>query len=311
MRRRRVWEPEPWVITLLVGIGLALLVIAVLESRLRPIVETVARTQAQNVISRVVEQAVLEDLARREMDYSDFVTIQRGENGAITALTTNMAQLNLLRTQLSTRLLEELEQIDVSQIQIPLGSLIDLDVLWGRGPSMQVHAMRVGTVSAEFTSQFSQAGINQTRHSIFLEIAVPLTLILPGGQVETAVQTRLCVAETVIVGQVPDTYLQMSEREDTRGIAAGYLAVRKADASPGRGGAAGLWSDTPLAAEERPPAGGGNGIFCGVLRRSGRADPVSGQFLDILRPVEVFPFPALECGNVQPGLSAPHAGAVP
>ena len=144
MRRRRVWEPKPWVITLLVGIGLALLVIAVLESRLRPIVETVARTQAQNVISRVVEQAVLEDLARREMDYSDFVTIQRGENGAITALTTNMAQLNLLRTQLSARLLEELEQIDVSQIQIPLGSLIDLDVLWGRGPSMQVHAMQVG-----------------------------------------------------------------------------------------------------------------------------------------------------------------------
>ena len=92
MRRRRVWEPKPWVITLLVGIGLALLVIAVLESRLRPIVETVARTQAQNVIARVVEQAVLEDLARREMDYSDFVTIQRGENGVITALTTNMAQ---------------------------------------------------------------------------------------------------------------------------------------------------------------------------------------------------------------------------
>ena len=214
MRRRRVRSSEPWILTVLVGVGLALLIIALLESRLRPIVETAARAQAQNVIAQLIEQSVLEDLARREMGYSDFVTIQRGEDGAITALTTNMAQMNLLRSQLAARLLEVLEETDVSQIQIPLGSLIDLDILWGRGPSLQVHAIRVGTVSAEFFSQFSQAGINQTRHSIFLEVRAPLTLILPGGQVETTVETRLCVAETVIVGQVPNTYLQLSEREN-------------------------------------------------------------------------------------------------
>lgn len=225
MRRRRFRELDPWVVSLLVGIGLALLIIALLERRLRPIVETVARTQAQNVISQAVEQEIFEDLTRRQIDYSDFVTIQRGEDGAIRALTTNMAQMNLFRSQLTARLLEVLEEIDVSQIQIPLGSLIDLDVLWGRGQSLGVHAMRVGTVSAEFSSQFAQAGINQTRHSIFLEIHVPLTLILPGGQVETTVETRLCVAETVIVGQVPDTYLHLNERESPYGSADGYLAV--------------------------------------------------------------------------------------
>lgn len=248
MRRRRVQNLEPWIITVCVGVGLAVLVIALLESRLRPIVETVAQTQAQNVISQVMERSVLEDLSQRGIDYGDFVTIQRGEDGAITALTTNMAQMNLLRSQLAAKLLETLEQVDVSQIQIPLGSLIDLDVLWGRGPSMAVHAMRVGTVSAEFSSQFSQAGINQTRHSIFLEVCVPITLILPGGQIETTVETRLCVAETVIVGQVPDTYLQLRERETQDGSTPGYLALRTPDASAGRRCAAPVFADPPLAA---------------------------------------------------------------
>ena len=68
----------------------------------------------------------------------------------------------------------------------------------------------VGTVSAEFRSDFSQAGVNQTLHRIELEVAVPVTLILPGGQTELTVETGLLVAETVIVGAVPDTYLTLN-----------------------------------------------------------------------------------------------------
>ena len=90
-----------------------------------------------------------------------------------------------------------------------MGSLLDLDVLWGLGPSLKVHAMAVGTADARFSSSFSEAGVNQTLHRIELELTVPMTLLLPGGPVETESVTRLCVAETVIVGRVPDAYLQM------------------------------------------------------------------------------------------------------
>ena len=96
----------------------------------------------------------------------------------------------------------------MSQIQIPLGSLLDLDLLWGLGPTMNVHAMALGTVEGEFSSEFSSAGINQTIHKIELDLVIPLTLMLPGRVVETVCETQIPIAETVIVGQVPETYLQ-------------------------------------------------------------------------------------------------------
>ena len=74
--------------------------------------------------------------------------------------------------------------------------------------------MSAGTVSAEFDSQFSSAGLNQTIHRIWLRIEVPLRVVLPGGQIETMVSSDYCVAETVIVGQVPDTCLQLDGRNE-------------------------------------------------------------------------------------------------
>ena len=167
-----------------------------------------AQAQAQNAIAGVIEHAIWEQLVEEEITYSDLVTIQRDSAGTITALTTNTAAMNQLRAELIGVVLEALDGVDVSQIQIPLGSLVDLDLLWGLGPTMKVHAMTVGTVEGEFQSQFSSAGVNQTLHKIDLELAVPLTLMLPGGAVETVCETQIPIAETVIVGQVPQIFLQ-------------------------------------------------------------------------------------------------------
>ena len=193
----------PWMITLGVAAVVVLVCTAVLEARLRPMVVLAAQAQAQNAITAVAEET--------GVSYDDFVTIQRDSSGAITALTTDMAALNLLRAQLVADVLEALEGVDVSQIQVPLGSLVDLDILWGLGPTLKVHAMTVGTVDGEFFSEFTSAGVNQTLHRICLKLTVPLTLMLPGGAVEAVSETELCVAETVIVGQVPQAYLEAGQ----------------------------------------------------------------------------------------------------
>lgn len=198
-------------LTLIVAFFVAASVIGLLEAKLRPVVAEVAAAQTQNTMTAVVEHAVTASLAERQVSYSDFVTIQREERGTITALTTDMARMNLLRVELSTAILEALEGVDISDIQIPLGSLFDLESLWAKGPSIKVRAMTVGTVRTEFDSQLTSAGVNQTLHRIWLDVSVPMTLMLPGGEIETDLNTRLCVAETVIVGQVPDTYLQVGQ----------------------------------------------------------------------------------------------------
>lgn len=216
--RRPVWTgpgPElripPALITLAVALIVAASVIALLEAKLRPVVAEVAAAQAQNTMTAVVENAVTADLAARQVSYADFVTIQRDEGGAITALTTDMARMNLLRAELVDAILEALEGVDVSEVAVPLGSLFDLEPLWAKGPAIKAKAMTVGTVRAEFDSQITSAGVNQTLHRIWMEVDVPMTLLLPGGPVETQLHTRLCVAETVIVGKVPDTYLQLGQ----------------------------------------------------------------------------------------------------
>ena len=215
-RRRPVWTspgPElkipPALVTLAVALLVAGSIIALLENKLRPVVAEIAAAQAQNTMTAVVENAVTADLAARQVSYADFVTIQRDEGGAITALTTDMARMNLLRAELTAAVLEALEGVDVSEVAVPLGSLFDLEPLWAKGPAIRAKAMTVGTVRTEFDSQLTSAGVNQTLHRIWLEVEVPMTLLLPGGEVETALHTRLCVAETVIVGKVPDTYLQL------------------------------------------------------------------------------------------------------
>lgn len=215
-RRRPVgtgvgWNIPPAFLTLGVALIVAVSVIGLLENRLRPVVAEIAAAQAQNTMTAVVEGAVTADLAARQVSYADFVTIQRDGKGAITALTTNMANMNLLRAELTTAILDAIARVDVSGIQVPLGTLFDLEPLWAKGPALKARAITMGTVQAEFDSQLTSAGVNQTLHRIWLEVDIPMTLLLPGGKVETALQTRLCVAETVIVGQVPDTYLQVGQ----------------------------------------------------------------------------------------------------
>lgn len=208
-RRRRFEGPPPALVTLALGVLLAAAVIGLLQARLRPVVAALARAQTQNTMAAVLERTVADDLAQRGVSYGDLVTIQRDGEGAITALTCDMASLNLLRAELVSQVLDTLDDAGQSTVRVPLGSLFDSELLWARGPSIRARVLAAGTVSAEFESEFSSAGVNQTMHRIWLDLSVPMTVLLPGGGVEAEVNTRLCVAETVIVGQVPETYLQL------------------------------------------------------------------------------------------------------
>ena len=196
-----------WVLTWLVAAGVMLCAVRVTERALRPVLAAAARYQVRSQVTAAVEQWAARDLQERGVDYSDFVTITRNEAGEITALSADMAQLNLLRAELSAHLLERLEDSQL-ELTVPVGSLLPLEPTWARGPELHLRALALGTASAEFESEFTSAGINQTRHRLWLELSVPVTVLLPGGGEEFTVDSRLCVAETVIVGQVPQTWFQ-------------------------------------------------------------------------------------------------------
>ena len=205
-RRLRRGLPS-WVLTWLVAAGVMLCAVRVTERALRPVLAAAARYQVRSQVTAAVEQWAAQDLQQRGVDYSDFVTITRNEAGEITALSADMARLNLLRAELSAHLLERLEDSQL-ELTVPVGSLLPIEPTWARGPELHLRALALGTASAEFESEFTSAGINQTRHRLWLELSVPVTVLLPGGGEELTVDSRLCVAETVIVGQVPQTWFQ-------------------------------------------------------------------------------------------------------
>lgn len=205
-RRLRRGLPT-WVLTWLVAAAVMCAAVRLTECALRPVLAAAARYQVRSQVTAAVEQWAARDLQERGVDYSDFVTITRNEAGEITALSADMARLNLLRAELSAHLLERLEDSRL-ELTVPVGSLLPIEPTWARGPELHLRALALGTASAEFESEFTSAGINQTRHRLWLELSVPVTVLLPGGGEELTVDSRLCVAETVIVGQVPQTWFQ-------------------------------------------------------------------------------------------------------
>ena len=189
----------------LLGIGLALLFVVQINARLRPLLLELACTRTSSQITAAVNHAVVD----QAVEYTDLVTLERSDGGEIVALTSNMAQANMLRTQLLDATLTALEELETAEMGIPLGSICNWPIFSGMGPGINVQVRYTGTASTEFENTFSSAGINQTCHQIFFRVSADILVLLPGEQYRTTVTSSVCVAETIIVGKVPDTYLQL------------------------------------------------------------------------------------------------------
>ena len=187
-----------------------------MELRLRPVVETMARAKVTNVVTQLLDEAVTAELQARALTYNDLVTVEKDGNGRITALTSNMAALNDLRSGILSDASAAVDQIDTQSLAIPVGNLTGINFLSGRGFGLPVEVMTAGFAHAAFHSQFSDAGINQTRHQILLELTVEVDILLPGGDLSTQISAQVPVAETIIVGTVPDTYMEVPGRQSEK-----------------------------------------------------------------------------------------------
>ena len=205
--RRCFWLYYPFFLMIVVSLLFSGAVIGTFENRLRPVLVTAAQMQTRNAVISIAEDAILSELDRLGFEYADLVRVERGADGGITAITTDMAAMNRLRSTVLEAVLKRVSEIDEKAISIPLGSLIDSELVWGRGPDVRIKSFTIGTVSAEFRSDFTSAGVNQTLHKIWLDLSIPTTVLLPGTRLDVGVDTMLCVAETVIVGNVP-SYIQ-------------------------------------------------------------------------------------------------------
>lgn len=194
-------------IVLLLTVGLTLL----FRLRLAPMAERLMSTQVDNQASDVINAAIAEQIAAGEIDYARMITIEKDGQGNVTALRTNIAEINRLKTNVLQRVDEKLQNLSMEELGVPIGSVVLPELFSGRGPKIPVRVLAVRTSDAVFRSSFTGAGINQTKHSITIDVHVVITILTWTGTQEIAVDSSVVAAETVIVGAVPTTYFGMEE----------------------------------------------------------------------------------------------------
>lgn len=193
------------ILFLVVAVAL-LLSLVVVMAQLRPIMNSMAAALTANVVHKAVAEAVTETISTGKYDYDDLISLEKDNDGKITALTSNIVQFNRLQIEVTENVLKKVGSVSSSELEIPAGSLTGSALFAGRGPNVHIRILSVGSPSAEFENRFTDAGINQTKHQILLNVEVTVNILMPGYTTSTTVTTSLAVAETVIVGAVPDTY---------------------------------------------------------------------------------------------------------
>ena len=194
-------------VTVIIISGLTLL----FRIRLAPMAEQLIETQVDNQASDAINAAIADQIAEGEFDYDRMVTIEKDANGNVAAIRTNIGELNRLKTSVLQRMDEELEQLSMEQLGVPIGSVLLPELLSGRGPLVPVRVLAVRASDASFRNSFQSAGINQTLHSIYIDTHVCITIMTWTGTSEINVDSAVVAAETVIVGTVPTTYFGMEE----------------------------------------------------------------------------------------------------
>lgn len=171
------------------------------------VIRGLAETQVRNTTSDLINDSIDQQIENNNIQYDRIVYFEKDLDGKITALKTNMSEVNRLKTDILNLINDEILAMDSADLGIPIGSLILPEVMSGRGPEIPVTILSIRNSDASFTSSFTEAGINQTLQQLNMHVSVDVAVLVLGRTNYFTVTSQVVVAETIIVGQVPDTYL--------------------------------------------------------------------------------------------------------
>lgn len=195
-------------VTVFLAVTAVLLLFLLFRSRYHQVIRELAQTQVNNATSDLINDAVAKQIADGNVAYDRIVYFEKDLNGRITALKTNIGEVNKLKTDTLNLINDEILAMDESCIGIAIGSLILPEFFSGRGPKIPVEILTIRNSDATFQSDFTHAGINQTLHQLHMNVSVDVAVLVLGTTVSFTVAADVVVAETIIVGDVPDTFLQ-------------------------------------------------------------------------------------------------------
>lgn len=181
---------------------------AAVEIPLERIMADTARTQARIKAASAVNDAVLTVLEEENGGYGDFVKL-RYNGDKVSSVTADTVQVNSFKSKLAQAVEKSLDK-NFSTMSVPLGTLLKIRMLTGRGPEIKIRLKLCGEVETKLSATFISVGINQTRHRITCSVTAKVAVIMPGCTVYETVTSEYLIAETVIVGEIPGSYTNVN-----------------------------------------------------------------------------------------------------
>lgn len=195
---------------LLFGIAASLLIALLIrmDRAIRPNLCAVCESETRQFATSLMAESIADVLAEQSFHYSDFATLVYDSSGNVTAVETMTEQVNQLQSAMLSKVQEELEQCRDASLEVSLGTATGVWLFAGRGPHVSVRLMPIGNASVKLISSLESAGVNQTFHTIRAEITAEIRAAIPFSETTANVQYDCLISETVIVGNVPESYLE-------------------------------------------------------------------------------------------------------
>lgn len=218
MRGLRSFNKLPAIKLSLLGVLVIILVVTLLtfifiDHNINPAIITFSEARIQAISQAAIIDAVKEIMGS-SIKYTDFVNVLTDSQGNVTMIQANTMKMNDLASQVSEKAQEIIRSKGNEGISIPLGTITGSKLLAGMGPNIRVRVISFPAIATDFDSEFEYSGINQTRHKIYLTLKARIRIAIPLNTADIDVSLRVPVTETIIVGDVPHTYINVQDTED-------------------------------------------------------------------------------------------------
>lgn len=202
---------------------ISLIAIIFTDSELRPILTDYSKAKANIVINNLINQTVYNLLDEEGIEYNGICKISRNSDNVVSSVEIDTVKVNLIKTNIISKVQQIISEKEDIVVSVPIGTIFGSDYLVGRGPNITVKMQMGSAVFSDIVSSFTSAGINQTLHQITLKVDTNVYLVMPWYRSSTVVTTNFILAQTVIVGNVPDAYTNVIEGLNTDGSVVGDI----------------------------------------------------------------------------------------
>lgn len=200
VRRRRFLRRALLLLLLLLALFL------LIDRNFRPLVFSLAEARSAAMASQVLSGALAE-ATQDGVTYEDLMNVKMDQNGQVALLSANTMAMNRLATRAGDAALRRLNNMSSERVTVPLGAVLGTTLFSGSGPGVPVSIVPIGSIFTDFATEFEACGINQTRHKVYLQVTANIRIVIPTGAKTTQVSANMLVAESIIVGRVPEGFV--------------------------------------------------------------------------------------------------------